>query len=146
MLRRILGPLLGTLALAAAIPAAAHADSIVYMKGGYVWIANADGSGARQFTRNQYAWHTPSEADDGTVVVAGGPGHGPYGDAGSDIYRFRGDGNQLPGVTPTDGTYYTLSCPTEAPLSVRVSPDAGKVAYSSLLCATREATAWWTPA
>jgi hypothetical protein len=146
MLRRILGPLLGGLMLAVAIPAAAHADSIVYMKGGFVWVANADGSGARQFTRNAYAWHTPSAADDGTVVVAGGPGHGPYGDAGSDIYRFRADGNQLPGVTPTPGTYYLLSCPTQAPWSVRVSPDASKYAYSTLLCGTREATAYWTPA
>ena len=33
------------------------------MKGGNVWIANADGSGARQFTFNNYGWRSPSEAD-----------------------------------------------------------------------------------
>src|SRR5919199_1258437 len=116
----------GTLALVAAAPAAA--DSIVYLKDGNVWIANPDGGGARQFTQAPAHWAWPSEADDGTVVVAGGDGHGPYGDAGSDLYRFRGDGTPIGAPIPTPGTYYTLSCPTTAPWSVRVSPDASKIA------------------
>jgi hypothetical protein len=124
----------------------AAADSIVYLKGGNVWISRADGSGARQFTAAPNHWAWPSEADDGTVVVAGGAGHGPYGDAGSDLYRFRGDGRQIGGAIPTPGTYYTLSCPTTAPWSVRVSPDASKIAYSTVLCSTRDFTTVWTPA
>jgi hypothetical protein len=137
--------LLATLAVAAILPSAASADSIVYMKDGQVWIANADGGGARQFTVNQFAWHSPSEADDGTVVVAGGPAHG-VGDPGSDIYRFSGDGNQIGGAIPTPGTYATPNCLSRAPTGVRVNFDASKIAYGSDLCSTSEATAYWTPA
>ena len=84
-------------AIAALFPAAASADSIVYLKDGNVWISNADGSGARQFTMNAYGWHSPSEADDGTVVVAGGLARtnpdGSDSDGSSEIYRFQPDGN-----------------------------------------------------
>jgi hypothetical protein len=77
-------------------------------------------------------------------VAAGGPAHG-IGDPGSDLYRFSGDGNQIGGAIPTPGTYSTPSCPTPAPTGIRVSFDASKIAYGSFLCATSEATAYWTP-
>jgi hypothetical protein len=144
-MRTRLAFLLTALVLAAAFPALARADSIVYMKGGQVWIANPDGSGARQFTVHLFNWHSPSEADDGTVVAAGGPQHSYAGDAGSELYRFGGDGNQIGGAIPTPGTYSTASCPTLAPSGVRVSFDATKIAYSSYLCSTAEYTAYWTP-
>jgi hypothetical protein len=128
-----------------AFPALAQADSIVYMKGGHVWIAGPDGSGARQFTVNPFAWHSPSEADDGTVVAAGGPAHGSYGQAGSDLYRFAGDGNQIGGAIPTPGAYATSGCLSQPPTGVRVSFDASKIAYGSYLCGTSEYTAYWTP-
>jgi hypothetical protein len=136
---------LAALLISFAAPALAQADSIVYTKGGQVWIAGADGSGARQFTVNQFAWHSPSEADDGTVVVAGGPAHGAYGQAGSDLYRFSGDGNQVGGAIPTPGSYATANCYAQPPSGVRVSFDASKIAYGSVLCGTGEATAYWTP-
>src|SRR3954470_9313860 len=129
----------------AAFPAPAQADSLVYLKDGQVWISGADGSGARQFTGAANAWAWPSEADDGTVVVAGGAAHGAYGQPGSDLYRFRPDGTQIGSAIPTPGTYADASCLAQPPTGVRVSFDATKIAYGSFLCSTGEATAYWTP-
>ncbi len=137
--------------LAAALPAAvAQADSIVYLKDGNVWIAHTDGSGARQFTRNAYDWSSPSEADDGTVVAAGGldrtnPG-GTNSVGSSELYRFSGDGNELGEPIPTGGSYSSPACPTFGPTSVRVSPDATKIAYGIWTCGDPGFTALWTPA
>jgi hypothetical protein len=133
------------LVLCLAFPALARADSVVYMKDGQVWIAGPDGSGARQFTKDAFSWHSPSEADDGTVVVAGGDAHGSYGQAGSDLYRFSADGTQIGGAIPTPGSYATSGCLSQPPTGVRVSFDASKIAYGSYLCSTSEATAYWTP-
>ncbi len=135
---------LGTVALSLAATAAASADSIVYMKSGEVWIAHADGSGPRQFTLHSYDWAWPSEADNGTVVAAGGPASSSGGIPASALYRFSANGNVIGGSIPTPGTYPTPSCPTVAPTSVRVSPDAAKIAYGTLLC-SGDMTALWTP-
>src|SRR5436305_397347 len=137
-------------ALAALCPAVASADSIVYLKDGNVWIANADGSGARQFTVNAYGWHSPSEADDGTVVVAGGLARtnpdGSDSAGSSEIYRFQPDGNQIGTFTPTYGSYSTPSCPAYPPSRVRVSPDGSKIAYGIYGCGGGGyETALWTP-
>jgi hypothetical protein len=144
MLTRRIGIAAAALLAAAALPATASADSIVYMKDGQVWVANPDNSAAHAVTKYAFNWHAPSEADDGTIVAAGGPGHGPYGDAGSDLYVFNGDGNLRNGPIPTPGTYYDLNCPTIAPPHVRVSPDASKIAYTTTICDS-EFTALWTP-
>jgi hypothetical protein len=135
---------------AAAFPAAAHADSLVYLKAGQIWVANADAGGARQFTVHAYNWSSPSMADDGTVVAAGGLSRvnpdGSDSDGSSELYRFQGNGNQIGTFTPTYGSYSTPACPTYPPSSVRVSPDGTKIAYGILQCATSEETALWTPA
>ena len=136
---------------AAAFPAAAHADSLVYLKGGQVWVANPDNSGARQFTVHQYGWSSPSMADNGTVVAAGGLSRvnpdGSDSDGSSELYRFAGDGNQLGGATPTWGSYSTPACPAYPPSSVRVSPDGTKIAYGIYGCGDGGyETALWTPA
>src|SRR5919204_72840 len=149
---RLRGGLLGVSVLLVAMIAGAgpvRADSVVYLKDGNVWIANADGSGARQFTLYQYGWAWPSEDDNGNVVVAGGLARvnpdGSDADAGSEIYRFSGDGNQIGSAITTNGSHSTPSCPTYPPVGVRVSPDGSKIAYGDILCATSEATVWWTP-
>src|SRR3954468_10777729 len=121
--------LLAAFALLLAFPVLAQADSLVYLKDGQVWISGADGSGARQFTGAANAWAWPSEADDGTVVVAGGAAHGAYGQTGSDLYRFRRDGTQIGSAIPTPGTYADASCLAQPPTGVRVSFDATKIAY-----------------
>jgi hypothetical protein len=56
---------LGVAALTAPSPLA---DSIVYEKGGNVWLASPDGSGQRQLT-TAGGYGRPSQADDGTIVA-----------------------------------------------------------------------------
>jgi hypothetical protein len=132
--------------------APAHAvgqDSIVYLKGGQVWVAHADGTGAHQFTKAAYGWKSPSMDDNGNVVVVGGlarvnPG-GTDSDGSSEIYRFGPDGNQLGGATPTWGSYSSPACPTYGPESARVSPDGQKVAYGIFVCGDPTYTTLWTP-
>ena len=52
----------------------ASADSLVYMRGGEVWISHADGSGAKQVTGQPNNWSWPTEDDSGNILVAGGQG------------------------------------------------------------------------
>ena len=130
--------------------ASAAAGSIVYLKGGYVWIAHVDGTHARQFTKHKFNWSSPSEADNGTVVVAGGLARinkgGTDSSGSSEIYRFKPNGQQIAGVIPTFGSYSTPECPTFGPDTVRVSPDASKIAYGIWECGDDSYTALWTPA
>jgi hypothetical protein len=119
---------------------AAASGSIVYLKGGRVWIAHADGTHTRKFTLHAFNWSSPSEANNGTIVVAGG-----HSDS-SEIYRFRPDGNQIGGPIPTWATFSSPSCPTFPPLSVEVSPDTTKIAYGIWECGSGSYTALWTPA
>jgi hypothetical protein len=56
------------LAVAALTAPSALADSIVYEKGGNVWLASPDGSGQRQLT-TAGGYGRPSQADDGTIVA-----------------------------------------------------------------------------
>jgi hypothetical protein len=125
-------------------------NSIVYLKGGKVWIAHADGTDPRQFTRYAFGWRSPSEADNGTIVVAGGRprtnSDGSDSSGSSELYRFGPDGNQIGGAIPTWGSYSTPSCPTYGPDSVRVSPDASRIAYGIWECGDDSFTTMWTPA
>lgn len=54
--------------MAAATAPSALADSIVYEKGGDVWLAKPSGSGQRQLT-TAGGYGRPSQADDGTIVA-----------------------------------------------------------------------------
>jgi hypothetical protein len=138
-------------AVVSASPAhAAAGGSIVYLKGGNVWIARGDGSHARRFTMHADNWSSPSEADNGTVVVAGGQARtnpdGSDSSGSSEIYRFRPNGNQIGSDIPTWGSYSTPACPTYGPNSVRVSPDASRIAYGIWECGDDSYTTMWTPA
>lgn len=54
--------------MATATAPSAFADSIVYEKGGNVWLAKPGGSGQRQLT-TAGGYGKPSQADDGTIVA-----------------------------------------------------------------------------
>jgi hypothetical protein len=63
--------LAAVLASFAATAPPALASSIVYEKGGDVWVANPDGSGQRQVTTGG-GYSNPSQADDGTIAAVKG--------------------------------------------------------------------------
>jgi WD40-like Beta Propeller Repeat len=108
-------------ALAAAGPAAA--DSIVYIKDHNVWLANPDGSGQHQVTTDgteSWAYGSPSQADDGTIVAR----------KGTDIVRLRQNGELLSSFDPPDTTDSAGHPIGGTPSAVAVSPDGSKVAYT----------------
>lgn len=108
-------------ALAGAGPAAA--DSIVYVKDHNVWLANADGSGQYQVTTDgtsSWAYGSPSQADDGTIVAR----------FGTDIVRMRQNGELLSSFDPPDTTDSAGQIIGGTPSGVAVSPDGSKVAYT----------------
>ncbi len=125
---------LGALACATAVPAAAHAESLVYVKRGQVWISRADGSAARPVTTSPNNWAWPSVADDGTIFAAGGPQRtnrdGSDANAGSFIYHLGQLGRRIGPIVATPGSRSTPALPTFAPTGVRVSPDGRRVAYN----------------
>src|SRR5512142_667690 len=83
------------LTLAAAAPAAA--DSIAYIKDNNIWLANPDGSGQVQITRDGTGvtpYRSPSQADDGTIAA----GHG------GEIVRLAQSGKVLAQFAPPTAT------------------------------------------
>lgn len=96
--------------------ASAQASSIVFVRGGNVWLSHPDGSGQFQVTldgTSDNRYYSPSQANDGTIVAA----------RGSKLYRMTQNGTLL--NTPFE---------TESPLGnidhARVSPDGKVVAYA----------------
>jgi len=101
------------LLLALALPATAHADSISFIKGGDVWLAEPDGSGGVQLT-NQGTYKAASQGDDGTLVAV----------SGSRIYRLdRATGAVINQINTPLGIGWF------GPWEPAVSPDGTKVAY-----------------
>lgn len=115
----------------------ASADSLVYMRGGEVWISHADGSDAKQVTGQANNWSWPTEDDAGNILVAGGQGGvraGVEDTAGSEIYRINQQGADLSSPQQTPGSMSTVGCVTYAPVSLRVAPDGQHYAYDSFFC------------
>jgi hypothetical protein len=104
-----------------AAPAAAQADSLVFIKDHNVWLSEPDGSGQYQVTTDGSAanpWVSPSQSDDGTIVAAREePNGGP-------LYRMKQNGtvlNTIPVVQALAG-----------PFDPHVSPDGRTVAYEEV--------------
>jgi hypothetical protein len=129
MYRRTAVAALAALALA---PTGASADTIVFRRGGDIWLVQPDGSGARRVAQGAFAW--PSEADDGTIVAVDGAGA---------IRRMSQKGAAVGAPLPTAATQATQDAPAEPPTHVRISPDGRRIAYDELL--SDEATTLWTP-
>src|SRR5690242_5219753 len=100
---------------AVALPIAAapaSADTLVYVKNGGVYIAQADGTKARAITTSANDWLWPSETDGGIIAVAGGLPRtdGTFDPSGTDeIYEFNQQGAQVHGPVPTEGSYSTVN-------------------------------------
>jgi hypothetical protein len=114
-MRRLLPVLL--LLLCLALPAAASADSIVYTKGGDVWLARPDGSAARQVTRGG-GFQSPTQADDGTLLVQ----------RGTRFLRLDRGGRVLATIDSVL-TGAPANVNAVGPFDVRISPDGTKLAY-----------------
>jgi hypothetical protein len=106
-----------------AAPAMAKADSIAYVKNHNIWIANPDGSGQYQVTRDGTAgraYGSPSQADDGTISAY----------RGTDVVRLRQNGQILSSFDPPGATNSAGGYVDGVPANVAVSPDGSKVAYT----------------
>jgi WD40 repeat protein len=97
------------------LPAAAHADSIVYSKSGGVWAARPDGSGARKIASG-YAH--PTQANDGTILAMDGNRFVRLSRSGRVLAKFNSVMTGLPGGIDAVG-----------PFDPVISPDGTKVAY-----------------
>jgi hypothetical protein len=120
---------LGCLVCLLVVAAPAAADSIVYVKGSNVWLADADGSGQYQVTEDGTAEHpyrSPSQADDGTIAVG----------FGNEIVRLKQNGTVLNRIDPP-AILDSASSPVDGPpIDVAISPDGSRIAYtmSSYTC------------
>jgi hypothetical protein len=112
---------------------AASADTLVYVKDGYVYVSNADGTGARAVTPQSGWWAWPSESDGGQIAVAGGASRtdGEFIPSGRDqIFEFDQQGHQLSGPVNTEGSYSVVSDPISV-THFRVAPDNSYVAWTT---------------
>jgi hypothetical protein len=105
-----------------ALPVAAEADSIVYIKDGNVWSAAGDGSRQIQVT-NSGGYAYVSQADDGSMIALA-PGErlhrlAPDGRVVADFATFVSDGAPVSG--PTNRFH--------GPFEPAISPDGTKVAF-----------------
>lgn len=129
------------------LPAAAHADSIVFVKDANVWVASPDGSNQRQLTRDGTADHpyrSPSQADDGTVAAS-------HLDS---IRLIRRDGTLIREIDPPSLVNSVSHAMDGTPVDVALSPDGKTIAYTFVSascpvgasCGARAATGYVTAA
>ncbi|MCD4536129.1 hypothetical protein LRP67_18725 [Nocardioides sp. cx-169] len=117
---------------------ATASGTITYVRANNVWVANTDGSGARQVTSGGTAstpWYSPTESDAGQIVAG----------RGDLIYRMDQWGKVLTTMDPPDlrsGGGQTLGGRLS---SLAVSPDGATIAYtySKNYCSTINVCKIW---
>lgn len=126
---------------------AGPAGSLVFVKGGRVYVARTDGTQARPVTTAGNGWAWPSETDSGVIAVAGGKSRivNGFNPSGSDeIYEFNQHGKKLHGPVPTQGSYSTVNDP-EYVSHFRVAPDNSYVAWTDISSFTNPFASWRKP-
>src|SRR3954452_12567816 len=108
--------------LALALPAAATADSIVYIDAGNVWSATPDGARNVQLTTGG-GWHSPTQADDGTIAAVQGTGP---------IVVMARDWRPLHTITTAQQRSGDGGTFAARPVELAFSPDGTKLAYAYL--------------
>ena len=104
----------------------ATGGSIVYVSGGNVWRAGADGSARRRLTRNgtrRDPYSPPSQADNGTIVAV----------RGTMLYRFARTGKLLGRPKPVAAGLQNEGPLHELAFAPALSPDATKIALTKVL-------------
>jgi hypothetical protein len=114
VVRRIAAAGAAAAALAVAAPAVAAADSILYLRGGDVWLSSSDGAQSFQVTATG-GWEYASQSDDGSVIVASRTRQLFVLNRNGDVVR------ELPTVI---GSIWW-----NGPYEPQVSPDGAHVAY-----------------
>jgi hypothetical protein len=114
--------LLATGLAALALPAVASADSIVYIDQGNVWSASPDGAHKVQLTTGG-GWHSPTQADDGTIAAVQGTGP---------IQVMARDGQPLRTITTVPAKSADGGTFAGNPVQLSFSPDGTKIAYAYL--------------
>lgn len=114
LLRRLATTGAAALALAAAVPAAAHADSILYLRGGDIWLSAPDGARTFQVTATG-GWTYASQSDDGQVIVASRDRR---------LFVLNRNGDVVRELSTVIGSIWW-----QGPFDPQVSPDGRHVAY-----------------
>lgn len=115
---------------AAATPTAATAQaatpgSILYLRGGKLWVASPDGRVKRKVPHTG-RFESASQADNGTIVAL----------RGVDLYRLNRGGKALNKPFTTAFRTSSLTPAFNGPFSPEISPDGTKVAYTYSLIAS----------
>jgi hypothetical protein len=136
---RVRAGLFAVAAVAALSPAQAVASSLVYLKGGDVYLGSPDGAAERRLTTGG-GFESPSQADDGTVVAVERGEEGVY-NFGL-VHRISRTGQAIGAPTrcgPENSTTYT------GPLGAEVSPDGALLAFHYFQFPEQSPTAGYCP-